>query len=134
MLEWKELDELVLNDDAKEIIVSIPNASEIMAIFFGRENNSDDTLSGNASDGLLINGYNVSYYQLTYVRGRGTNFHTIVKAKCIKGYIDGTISKKGNSEMVGFTKIIENAESIKSITFQTNNLFKSGSKLKVLYR
>lgn len=136
MLQWKELDEVILNDDAKIIEVSIPNASEIIAIFFGRENNSDDTLNttSGASDGLSINQIRVSTYPLTYIRINGFSFHTIVRAKCVRGFIDGTISKKGNSEMVGFSGIIENAESIKSITFATNNLFKSGSKLKVLYR
>ena len=42
--------------------------------------------------------------------------------------------KKGNNELVGFQNLLTNVESIKEISLVTNNLFKTGSKVTVLYR
>ena len=57
MKEWKTLDTVVLKEDAKTITVKIPDANEITVLFWGRENNGDDSISstGVGSDGLRIN-------------------------------------------------------------------------------
>ena len=134
-LEWKILDTVVLEEDKKVIDVAVPNANEIELWFYGRENDANDTMTnGNGSDGLEINGTNVSFFALTYLRRAGTMFYTHITAKITCGFLDGTISKKGNSELVGFTNVLENVESIKKISLKTNNLFKSGSKITVFYR
>ena len=46
MKEWKTLDTVVLKEDAKTITVKIPDANEITVLFWGRENNGDDSISG----------------------------------------------------------------------------------------
>lgn len=62
MKEWKTLDTVVLKEDAKTITVKIPDANEITVLFWGRENNGDDSISGAGagSDGLRINDKGVS--------------------------------------------------------------------------
>ena len=134
-MEWKTLDTVVLEEDKNLITVAVPNAKEIELWFYGRENDAGDTMtSGNGSDGLRINGITVSNYALAYPRRVGTMLYTHVTAKIACGFLDGTISKKGNNELVGFSSVLANVESIKEIAFATNNLFKSGSKITVFYR
>ena len=136
MKEWKTLDTVVLEEDAKIITVKIPDANEIIVLFWGRENNGDDSISGTGvgSDGLRINNKGVSNYPLTYLRKAGSEYYTKITAEIINGFLDGTISKKGNNELVGFQNLLMNVESIKEISLVTNNLFKTGSKVMVLYR
>lgn len=76
----------------------------------------------------------VSNYPLTYLRKAGSEYYTKITAEIINGFLDGTISKKGNNELVGFQNLLMNVESIKEISLVTNNLFKTGSKVTVLYR
>ena len=75
MKEWKTLDTVVLEEDAKIITVKIPDANEIIVLFWGRENNGDDSISGTGvgSDGLRINDKGVSNYPLTYLRKAGSD-------------------------------------------------------------
>ena len=133
--EWKAIERRVLEEDTKRISIDIPNAKEVMLVFYGRENSLEDNKeSGAGSDGLRINENIVSNAMLTYVRPQGTNFHTIVYAKVINGYIDGTISPKGNSVINGFSNVITNADYIRNIYLITNNYFKKDSWVEVYYR
>lgn len=84
--------------------------------------------------GVRINNKGVSNYPLTYLRKAGSEYYTKITAEIINGFLDGTISKKGNNELVGFQNLLTNVESIKEISLVTNNLFKTGSKVTVLYR
>lgn len=135
MKEWKTIERRVLEEDTKNISIDIPNAKVVMLVFYGRENSLEDNKpSGFGSDSLRINGNTVSTATLTYIRPQGTNFHTIVYAKVINGYIDGTISVKGNSGISGFSNVITNADYIRNIYLVTNNYFKKESWVEVYYR
>ena len=136
MKEWKTLDTVVLEEDAKIITVKIPDENEIIVLFWGRENNGDDSISGTGvgSDGLRIKNKRVTNYPYTYLRKELREYYKKITAKEINGFLDGTISKKGNNELVGFQNLLMNVESIKEISLVTNNLFKTGSKVMVLYR
>lgn len=135
MKEWKTIERRVLEEDTKSISIDIPNAKDVMLVFYGRENSLEDNKApGNGSDGLRINGNAVSNANLTYIRPQGTNFYTIVYAKVINGYIDGTISVKGNNGISGFSYVITNADYIRNIYLVTNNYFKKESWVEVYYR
>lgn len=135
MKEWKAIERRVLEEDTKGIDIDIPNAKEVMLVFCGRENSLEDNkANGGGSDGLRINGSTVSNAMLTYIRSQGTNFYTIVYAKVINGYIDGTISPKGGNGISGFSNIITNADYIRNIYLATNNYFKKDSWVEVYYR
>lgn len=135
MKEWKTIERRVLEEDTKSISIDIPNAKEVMLVFFGRENSLEDNkANGSGSDGLGINGNIVSNAMLTYIRPHGVNFHTIVYAKVINGYIDGTISPKGSNVISGFSNIITNADYIRNIYLVTNNYFKKESWVETYYR
>lgn len=135
MKEWKTIERRVLEEDTKGIAVEIPNAKEVMLVFYGRENSLEDNKApGGGSDGLRINGKTASNAMLTYIRPQGTNFYTIVYAKVINGYIDGTISPKGNNGISGFSNVITNADYIRDIYLATNNYFKKESWVEVYYR
>ena len=135
MKEWKAIGRRTLEEDTQRIHVEIPNAQDVMLVFCGRENSLEDNkANGPGSDGLRINDLTVSNAGLTYVRPQGTNFHTIIYAKVINGYIDGTISVKGSSGISGFSNVIANADYIHSAGLATNNYFKKDSWLEVYYR
>ena len=135
MKEWKAIGRRTLEEDTQIINVEIPNTQDVMLVFCGRENSLEDNKANSlGSDGLRINDLVVSNAALTYVRPQGTNFHTIIYAKVINGYIDGTISVKGSNGISGFSNVIANADYIHSAGLATNNYFKKDSWLEVYYR
>ena len=135
MEKWKSIERRVLEEDAKNINIDIPNAKEVMLVFYGRENNTDDTMTNtNGSDGVRINDAGVVNCVVTYVRPRGTNLYTFIYAKVINGYLDGCVKPKGNKEQYNFSNTIVNMDSIRSMTLASNNYFKKESWIEIYYR
>ena len=133
--EWKSIERRVLEEDTKRITVEIPNAQDVMFVFYGRENNVADTLpNNNGSDSANINGATVVSCTVTYVRPSGTNFHTFIYAKVINGYLDGCVRPKGNMQQYNFSVTNANIDSIHSIGIVSNNYFKKDSWVEVYYR
>ena len=134
MRKWKALERRVLEEDTKSINIDIPNTQEVMVVFYGRENNTDDTMANtNGADSVRINDTGVINCVVTYVRPRGTNFHTFIYAKVINGYLDGCVKPKGNKEQYNFSSTIVNMDSIHSMTLTSNNYFKKESWIEIYY-
>lgn len=135
MKEWKTIERRVLEEDTQRITVEIPNAQDVMLVFYGRENNVEDNLPGsNGSDSTNINGTTVINCNVTYIRPLGGNFYTFIYAKVINGYLDGCVRPKGNTQQYNFSKTDANIDSIHSIGIVSNNYFKKDSWVEVYYR
>ena len=133
--EWKVYQEATpIGGDTKNIIFDDLNASEIMLVFNGRENNEEDTMpNGNGSDSVNINNTKVLANPFTYIRGKGVKFDTVLYAKVINGKIDGSTQPKGNDVIRGFTSLIAD-DVINKISIVTNNVFKAESTVALYYK
>lgn len=135
MKEWKSLGKKTLEEDTRVIKIDIPNAKNVMVVFYGRENNLDDTKpNSNAQNSVSVNGSSVVNCSVTYVRPEGANFHTFIYAEVINGYLDGCIKPKGNTTQYGFSNVLADIDSIYSLGIVSNNYFKKGSWIETYYR
>lgn len=112
------------------------NFSEFWFVFYGRENDKDDTLTnGDGSDGIYINDTRVLARPLVYIRKSGTYFYTVGHFKTVGEFVFGTVSRcDGNGTTSTYTVEPIQATKVDSITIVTNNLFKGDSKFAVYAR
>lgn len=112
------------------------NFSEFWFVFYGRENDKDDTLTnGDGNDGIYINDTRVLARPLVYIRKSGTYFYTVGHFKTVGEFVFGTVSRcDGNGTTSTYTVEPIQATKVDSITIVTNNLFKGDSKFAVYAR
>lgn len=109
---------------------------EIYFVFFGRENNADDSLpNGNGSDNITINNVRSIVKSLLYVRGKGNYFYTFGKIELVNGFIFGQVCRddgQGGNSIMSIKPL--QAETIDNISIVSNNLLKADSKLAIYAR
>lgn len=110
--------------------------TELWFVFYGRENNKDNTLEdGDGDDSISVNGVKVLERPLAYIRKNGTYFYTCGHFKLVGGFIFGTVARcDGNGSTNTITVEPVQATKIDDIIINTNNLFKGDSKFAVYAR
>lgn len=110
--------------------------TEFWFVFYGRENNKDDTLvDGDGDDSISVNGVKVIERPLAYIRKNGTYFYTCGHFKHVSEFIFGTVARcDGNGAIQTFTTEPVQATKIDDIIINTSNLFKGDSKFAVYAR
>lgn len=110
--------------------------TELWFVFYGRENNKDDTLAdGDGDDSISVNGVKALERPLAYIRKDGTYFCTCGHFKLVGGFIFGTVARcDGNGATNTITVEPVQATKIDDIIINTNNLFKGDSKFVVYAR
>lgn len=110
--------------------------TELWFVFYGRENNKNDTLAdGDGDDSISVNGVKVLERPLAYIRKRGTYFYTCGHFKLVGNFIFGTVARcDGNGTSQTFTTEPVQATKIDDIIINTSNLFKGDSKFAVYAR
>lgn len=110
--------------------------TELWFVFYGRENNKDDTLTdGDGDDSISVNGVKVLERPLAYIHKRGTYFYTCGHFKLVSGFIFGTVARcDGNGATNTITVEPVQATKIDDIIINTSNLFKGDSKFAVYAR
>ena len=110
--------------------------TELWFVFYGRENNKDDTLAdADGDDSISVNGVTVLEVPLAYIRKRGTYFYTIGHFKLVGEFVFGTVAIcDGNGTNNTITVEPVQATKIDDIIINTSNLFKGDSKFAVYAR
>lgn len=110
--------------------------SEFWFVFYGRENNKDNTLAdADGDDSISVNGVKVLERPLTYIRKSGTYFYTCGHFKLVGDFIFGTVARcDGNGTNNTITVEPVQATKIDNIIINTSNLFKGDSKFAVYAR
>lgn len=106
---------------------------EIYFVFFGRENNADDSLSnGNGNNNITINNVRCIIKSLIYIRGKNNYFYTYGKIELVNDFIFGQVARDNG---LGGESLMEikplQAKTIDNISIISNNLLKGDSKLAV---
>ena len=110
--------------------------TELWFVFYGRENNKNDTLSdGDGSDYISVNSVKVLERPFTYIRKNGTYFYTCGHFKLVGNFIFGTVARcDGNGATNTIMVEPVQATKIDDIIINTSNLFKGDSKFAVYAR
>lgn len=138
--EWetvREFSEIGADIKKLDILSSNPKGyKEIYFVFYGRENNSDDSMENtNGADNISVNDAIIIRKSLVYVRKKGTLFYTYGKIELVNGFALGQAHRDngiGGDNVIGCKPL--QTETIDNIKFSTNNLFKADSKLAVYAR
>lgn len=132
----KQFELVALDTDTLNVITKAWNDvlhySEFWFVFYGRENNKEDTLEdGNGNDSISVNGVRVIAKPLTYIRKSGTYFYTCGHFKLVGEFIFGTVARCDGNGVNTVTVEPIKAEKVDDIIIKTNNLFKGDSKFGV---
>lgn len=133
----REFSEIGADIKTLDILSSNPKGyKEIYFVFYGRENNADDTMeNANGADNISVNNAPIIKRSLVYVRKKGTLFYTYGKIELVNGFALGQACRDngtGGDNIIGCKPL--QTETIDNITIATNNLFKADSKLAVYAR
>ena len=130
----REFSEIGTDTNNLSILFENPKGyKEIYFVFFGRENNADDTMANaNGNDNITINNVRSIVKSLAYVRKKGNYFYTVGKIELVNDFIIGQVAR---DEGQGGTSIMAikpfQAKAIENISIVSSNLLKADSKLAV---
>lgn len=130
----REFSEIGTDTNNLSILFENPKGyREIYFVFFGRENNVDDSLpNGNGNDNITINNVRSIITSLVYIRGKGTYFYTYGKIEVVNDFIIGQVARddgQGGTSIRTITPL--QAKTIDNISIISNGLLKADSKLAV---
>lgn len=133
----REFSEIGVDTNRLNILSRNPKGYvEIYFVFFGRENNADDSLpNGNGSDNITINNVRAIVKSLVYIRGKGAYFYASGKIELVNDFIVGQVARdegNGGTNIMAIHPI--QTKAIESISMFSNNLLKADSKLAVYAR
>lgn len=133
----REFSEIGADTKRLDILSSNPKGyKEIYFVFYGRENNADDTMENtNGNDNITVNNVRVIVKSLAYVRKKGECFYTVGKIELVNDFIWGQCFRddgQGGTSIMGSTPL--QAKTIDNILIVSNNFFKDDSKLAIYAR
>lgn len=133
--DWELVSTVTLEEDVAVFEFTELDASEISFSFFGRFNDTNDSLSNaNTVCNAFINGVTSSVLgssQIGYIRASGNNFLGVGLVRILGGYADymTTLHPNSNSAIVTFTGRnykIERISAFKLTSPDTTTFFKAG--------
>ena len=130
----REFSEIGTDTNNLSILFENPKGyREIYFVFFGRENNVDDSLSnGNGNDNITINNVRSIVKPLVYIRGKDNYFYTYGQIKLVNDFILGQVARddgQGGTSIMTISPL--QAKTIDNISIISNALLKADSKLAV---
>lgn len=137
MSTWETIREFSeIGTDTNNLSILSENSKgyrEICFVFFGRENNADDSLpNGNGNDNITINNARCIVKPLIYICGKNNYYHTYGKIELVNDFIFGQVALDNGAGGANFMEIQPlQAKTIDNISIISNNLLKGDSKLAV---
>lgn len=130
----REFSEIGTDTNNLSILFENPKGyREIYFVFFGRENNVDDSLpNGNGNDNITINNVRSIVKPLVYIRGKDNYFYTYGQIKLVNDFILGQVARddgQGGTSIMTISPL--QAKTIDNISIISNALLKADSKLAV---